>query len=188
MNFKSEGPPFKNFHPVTDPRYGDVCHCTKDSHFATYIKYSRTYISKKEAVGVVEDIKKRLNCKSKFFVPPADFRFEHIRHFCTNECIVGLFVQKPKCDLKQEISFRIKNNISFTGRELMRLIYQTIRGMEAVYGMGLTHTKVGPEWIERSQRGYRVIDDPLHDKNICEELNSRTKAFYLSPEAYKFVR
>ena len=71
---------------------------------------------------------------------------------------------------------------------MMRLIYQVLRGMEAVYSMGLTHNKLSPKWIERSQRGYKIIDDPLHDNEICENIKSRKKTLYMSPEAYEQAR
>ena len=66
----------------------------------------------------------------------------------------------------------------------MTLLYDTLNGLYYLQKIGFEHGKLGPEWIAKTLSGYAIIEDPLNNNKLPQNLNEK-KYVYLSPEARK---
>ena len=64
----------------------------------------------------------------------------------------------------------------------MTLLYDTLNGMYHLQKIGYVHGKFGPEWVAKTLSGYAVMEDPLNNNELPQNLNEK-KHVYLSPEA-----
>ena len=171
--------PYKD---IIDIRFGKVTIYKNPQNNDYYIRKGQIFQSEKDLKQKILQIERRLEEPNLYYVPPKCYEVVSANQFCSNLSRLLVYHPFPEVDFRKELDHRIQKNDYFSQRELMTLLYDTLHGMYHLQKLGYCHGKFGPEWVAKTLSGYAIIDDPLNNNDLPQNLNEK-KHVYLSPEA-----
>jgi len=174
---------FKSLREISDPRFGK-CKLFKDpSTNNLYLCLSRLFPDRQEGIRKLKVVERRVTHANQHYIPISDFDLEKIEHFCSSTAILRLYIPYIEDDLAKELYDRVQESISMTNYEITILLHNMVSGLAHMEKLGITHGRLGPEYILKYKDRFVVMDNPIADNYTPISLANR-KNIYLSPEAY----
>ena len=147
---------------VDDVRYEKVLICQDEHTGMLYTNSYKQFPSEISCKNFEKKLEKSKKFPNQFYVSAIAYQTEKVKKLCTNIYRLEIYIPYPDEDLSQEIQNRIKFSKNFSSKELTYLLYNMLYGLAHMTKLGLTHGKLGPEFLAKTTTGYAVMDDPFH--------------------------
>lgn len=172
-----------------DPRLGPCkLYKSKNNESLTVLSKEMAVDSEKNMNKASENLKKLMQNPSYYLVPILDFETEKISNICSTAYKIREFMPLTEDNLENQIRISKTRKTPILEQDLCFSLYQSLMGLMHLHTLGITHGRLSPEWVIRTQIGYSVLKDPLEAGGSINSTGgdfpdfSKPEKVYVSPQ------